>query len=97
MARARKKRRHEDPGPPGAPEWVVTFTDMISLLVTFFVLLMTFSSLDAFDALKIDAWLDGNKGIHATRGWVMPDLPSSDVIAFSSMPMEMLFRAGERP
>jgi chemotaxis protein MotB len=30
--------------PPGAPEWIVTFSDMISLLVTFFVLLLTFSS-----------------------------------------------------
>ena len=26
----------------GAPEWITTFVDMISLLVTFFVLLMTF-------------------------------------------------------
>jgi flagellar motor protein MotB len=58
---------------------------MISLLVTFFVLLMTFSSLDAYDALKIDAWLSGNKGTHKTRGWVMPDLPASDVVAFSSV------------
>ncbi len=30
--------------PPGAPEWIVTFSDMVSLLVTFFVLLLTFSS-----------------------------------------------------
>jgi chemotaxis protein MotB len=56
MVRTKKMRVEE--GPPGAPEWVVTFTDMISLLVTFFVLLMTFSSLDERDLLKIDAWLD---------------------------------------
>lgn len=30
--------------PPGAPEWIVTFSDMVSLLVTFFVLLLTFTS-----------------------------------------------------
>lgn len=37
--------------PQGAPQWVVTFGDMISLLVTFFVLLLTFSTLDD-DELK---------------------------------------------
>ena len=30
--------------PPGAPEWIVTFSDMVSLLATFFVLLLTFTS-----------------------------------------------------
>jgi len=85
MARRQKKEKFQESGPKGAPEWVVTFTDMISLLVTFFVLLMTFSSLDSYDALKIDAWLSGNKGTHKTRGWVMPDLPTSDVAAFDSV------------
>ncbi len=37
--------REEEPL-PGAPDWIVTFTDLTSLLVTFFVLLMTFSSFD---------------------------------------------------
>ena len=31
----------------GAPEWVVTFGDMMSLLLTFFVLLLSFSSMEA--------------------------------------------------
>jgi chemotaxis protein MotB len=30
---------------PGAPEWMLTFSDCVTLLLTFFVLLMTFSSL----------------------------------------------------
>ncbi len=30
----------------GAPEWVVTFGDMMSLLLTFFVLILSFSSLE---------------------------------------------------
>lgn len=30
----------------GAPEWIVTFSDMISLLVTFFVMLMSFSTME---------------------------------------------------
>jgi len=63
MGRKKKKEKEGPSGPPGAPEWVVTFTDMISLLVTFFVLLMTFSSLETYDVLKVDSWLEGDKGV----------------------------------
>lgn len=96
MARGRRKKQREESGPPGAPEWIVTFTDMISLLVTFFVLLMTFSSLEAYDKLKVDAWLGGNKGLHKSRGWVMPDLPADDVLAFYSVERGA-FRPHSRP
>ncbi len=34
----------EDEPKPGAPEWMVTFADLMSLLLTFFVLLLSFSS-----------------------------------------------------
>ncbi len=33
-----------DEAPAGAPAWVVTFADLMSLLLTFFVLLLSFSS-----------------------------------------------------
>jgi len=60
---AKKKQQPEDDGPVGAPEWIVTFTDMISLLVTFFVLLMTFSSLEDRDLMKIDSWLNRSSSL----------------------------------
>ena len=60
---ARAKKAAQDDGPRGAPEWIVTFTDMISLLVTFFVLLITFSSLDHRQLMKIDAWMPGSDRI----------------------------------
>ncbi len=44
MARE-KKVVQEDP-PEGAPEWMVTFSDCMTLLLTFFVLLLSFSSFD---------------------------------------------------
>jgi len=31
---------------PGAPRWVVTFGDLMSLLLCFFVLLLSFSTMD---------------------------------------------------
>jgi chemotaxis protein MotB len=63
-----KKERAPDPEAPGAPEWIVTFTDMISLLVTFFVLLMTFSSMEEYDPVQIKGVLQGNTGIVVPTG-----------------------------
>ena len=81
MARKKKRRPPEPSGPKGAPEWVVTFTDMISLLVTFFVLLMTFSSLEQYDVLKIDAWLDGKGSIHKVTGFTIQQPLEHDQVA----------------
>jgi chemotaxis protein MotB len=82
---ARKVEIEEEDGPKGAPEWVVTFTDMISLLVTFFVLLMTFSSIDAYEALRVDSWLSANRGIHKQSGFALPDLGKDDVLSATSI------------
>lgn len=56
MSERKKKARQ---GPPGTPEWMVTFSDIMSLLVTFFVLLMTFSS---FDSDTFDLMAGGLRG-----------------------------------
>ncbi len=45
MPRKARKQVEED-GDPGAPEWMVTFSDCMTLLLTFFVLLLSFSSFD---------------------------------------------------
>jgi chemotaxis protein MotB len=44
MAREKKQAQEEDG--PSAPLWMVTFSDCMNLLLTFFVLLVTFSSFD---------------------------------------------------
>ncbi len=48
---ARKKK--EDTPPPGSPAWMSTYGDMVTLLLCFFVLLFSMSTVDAakFDAL----------------------------------------------
>lgn len=49
---ARKKKKSGDSG--GAPAWMVTYSDMVTLLLTFFVLLLSMANLDKrkfFDAL----------------------------------------------
>lgn len=42
----RAKKKAEVHETPGAPEWMVTFSDCMTLLLTFFVLLLSFSSFD---------------------------------------------------
>jgi len=51
----RVERQPEPDEPPGAPEWMVTFSDCMTLLLTFFVLLLSFSSFDerVFRRLKV--------------------------------------------
>ncbi|MFC1677640.1 flagellar motor protein MotB [Planctomycetota bacterium] len=41
-----KKKAPEPSGDAGAPEWMVTFSDCMTLLLTFFVLLLSFSTFD---------------------------------------------------
>ncbi len=43
---ARENKQTESDEAPGAPEWMVTFSDCMTLLLTFFVLLLSFSSFD---------------------------------------------------
>src|SRR4030042_5926969 len=51
----RRSKQAEPDEAPGAPEWMVTFSDCMTLLLTFFVLLLSFSSFDdrVFSRLRI--------------------------------------------
>ncbi len=51
MARARKQQNDE--GLPGPAAWVVTFSDVMMLLLCFFVLLVTFSSFEPVELSKL--------------------------------------------
>src|SRR5262245_53204343 len=42
---------YEDP-PPGAPEWAVTYGDMMSLILTFFIMLVAMSELKKNDKFQ---------------------------------------------
>jgi chemotaxis protein MotB len=66
----------------GAPDWIVTFADMISLLVTFFILLMTFSTMESYDAFQTTGNLFGSAGVlRNDTGDTMTDPPNVDVMA----------------
>jgi chemotaxis protein MotB len=63
----------EEPKEEGAPAWVVTFGDMMSLLLTFFVLLLSFSEVDAVKYRALSESLREAFGIH--RGQTVFDSP----------------------
>lgn len=65
--------KYVEEAPPSAPDWIVTFSDMVSLLVTFFVLLLTFSSLSPHEALRLPGWMRG-------PGGALPSLGGSDAV-----------------
>lgn len=47
----------------GAPMWIVTFTDMISLLLTFFIMILTFSSMEEEKFQQATGSLSGAFGV----------------------------------
>lgn len=53
MARRTKK---EAPPPAGAPAWMVTFSDMTTLLLTFFVMLLSMANFD--DLVRLNAVME---------------------------------------
>lgn len=56
------KRKKPDP-PEGAADWIVTYGDVMSLLLTFFVMLFSFSTIDAVKWQQIVESLRGRMGV----------------------------------
>jgi len=71
-----KQKKQECP-PPGAPMWLLTFGDMMSLLLTFFVMLVAYSN---FESQKI------KEAIISLRGALGWGRPSVNVITMSQVP-----------
>ena len=87
----------EDP-PQSAPEWIVTFSDMISLLVTFFVMLMSFSTMEPANEAVIQSAFGENMGgiISNDSGSNAVPQPPSDRMA-ATHPLRGADRPHTRP
>ena len=57
-----RRKRSDDDGPSGAPPWITSYADMTQLLLTFFVLLFAFSSIDAIKFRQAVISLQGALG-----------------------------------
>lgn len=68
---ARRRRQEESSG--GAPEWLTTYSDLVTLLLCFFVLLFSFSSVDAEKFQSIMKSFQGGSGV--LSGGTTLDIP----------------------
>jgi len=78
--------------PKGAPEWMVTYSDVVSLLVTFFVMLLTFSTTDDEQFDKAAGALRGALGVTMEDVSRMPQSGMLDeryLVSGRSTPMGM--------
>ncbi|MDK2798575.1 MAG: chemotaxis protein MotB [Clostridiales bacterium] len=57
-------RRNSEEVKPGAPQWMNTYGDMVTLLLTFFVMLFAMSSIDAAKFEQIIHSIQGSLGIN---------------------------------
>ena len=68
---ARQRRREEPSG--GSPEWLTTYSDLVTLLLCFFILLFSFSSVDSEKFQSIMASFQGGTGV--LSGGTILDFP----------------------
>lgn len=74
MAKREKKKSDE---PPGAPGWVVTYGDMMTLLLTFFILLISFSTISEKKFSQAAASMKGALGVMPKNLSAVQILPSA--------------------
>ncbi len=70
----------------GAPAWMVTYSDLVTLLLTFFVLLLSMASMDPVRFTEASSSLKDAFGIHkepAHVDFAIPVLPSPPITQFS--------------
>ena len=72
MAR-KKKQADEEDDMPSAPAWMATFSDMMTLLMTFFILIMSFSTMELDKFKMAMGSLKGAFGILGVQEKLRPD------------------------
>jgi chemotaxis protein MotB len=78
-------------GAPGAPAWMTTYSDMVTLLLTFFVLLLSMAELDKLKFNEAVVSLRGAFGIVQSK--TIKDAPSEIVVPrVAAIPYDMLQR-----
>lgn len=83
----------------GAPAWMVTYSDLVTLLLTFFVLLLSMANMDPVRFTEASSSLKDAFGMHARPAHVefaIPILPSPPITKFSPVQQAMTTKVYER-
>jgi len=72
---ARRRRQEESGG--GSPGWLTTYSDLVTLLLCFFILLFSFSNVDAEKFRSIMASFQGGSGV--LEGGTSLDIPINTI------------------
>lgn len=87
--------RKNDAPPPGAPAWMTTYGDLITNVLVFFVLLFSFSTIDAQKWEALLSSLQGNIGV-MEGGRTTSELPMVDDAAMDDQIEQVLERRARR-
>ena len=69
MAAGQKQPPQEEESVEGAPLWIISFADMISLLMAFFVMLATFSGIGPKESAKLRKVINSTLAANYYGGW----------------------------
>ena len=86
--------KKEKKAAPGAPMWMVTYSDMVTLLLTFFVLLLSMASLDNIKFSKASDSLAGAFGVLAHSS--STEVSAPQVISYSPIDDDFVARVYRR-
>ena len=87
-----QKKKKKSDGPAGAPAWMVTYSDLVTLLLTFFVLLMSMASMDPVRFTEASSSLKDAFGVHSRPAHVefaIPILPAPPKTKYNPVPTEL--------
>ena len=91
--------KQEPECPPGAPMWMTTFSDLVTLLLTFFVLLLSMASMDPVKFVQAKTSIKdafGWRTKSAPKQYSLPIIPSPPKAKFSPIPQETVSKLYKR-
>lgn len=98
-APAEEKSEKKEECPAGAPAWMTTYSDLVTLLLTFFVLLLSMASMDPVRFTEASSSLKDAFGIHkepAHVDFAIPVLPSPPISQYSPIQQQVTQKVYEK-